>query len=70
MVVPATRRSPACGDQGILEHKNLAPAFRAQVEQFVSRAAQKTGEIEIPRLKRLSIYLLHRFCFLFSYHFM
>ena len=35
----------------ILKHEDLTPPFGAQVEQFVARAAQETGEIEVAGLE-------------------
>ena len=38
--------------RAIAKHEDLAPAFGAQVEQFVAGAAQEAGEIEVARLER------------------
>ena len=38
--------------RAITEDENLAPAFGAQVDEVIARAAQKAGEIEVARLER------------------
>ena len=39
----------------IAEDEDLAPAFGAQVDEAVARAAQEAGEVEIARLERRSL---------------
>ncbi len=41
---------PSCG--AVLEDEHLALAFGPKVEQFVARAAQEAGEIEVAGLER------------------
>src|SRR5262245_51476174 len=40
--------------RAILEHKHLPGALSAEIEQFISSAAKKTGQIEVACLERPS----------------
>ena len=54
--VAPRRRTPSRHRAGSADpgNEDLAPALGAQVEQLVAGAAQKTGEIEVARLERVS----------------
>ena len=50
--VAVERQHVVAARRAIPEHEDLAPAFGAQVDEVVARAAQKAGEIEVARLER------------------
>ena len=50
--VAVERQHVVAARRTITEHKDLASAFGAQVDEVVARAAQKAGEVEVARLER------------------
>ena len=50
--VAVKRQHVVAARRAVAEDENLAPAFGAQVDEVVARAAQKAGEIEVARLER------------------
>ena len=50
--VAIERQHVIAARRAITEDEDLAPAFGAQVDEVVARAAQKAGKIEVARLER------------------
>ena len=50
--VAVERQHVVAPRRSIAEDEDLAPAFGAQVDKVVARAAQKAGEVEVARLER------------------